>query len=640
MLVLIMFTIMPLLIGRHYIFMIDTSKSILNQNKETGCEMVTILTPSGRFLYVSSICVEILGFNQEEIVGSLLQDYIHPDDLFVLESRFFDIGKQGICTYRMKKVDNTYIWVESLIQFTFDKQGKVIEILANSKIINRTEQVKEPSGENFKKDVLRNDSVYTNDHVNTIENQLKYIQEVSYTLIEESPYGIIICQKGEIVYSNPTATNVLGGKVQKDIFGRNALEFISKEYREIVESWVKSVHTGNPIGPFEQKWKRLDGKNIDIEMKVSSTTYKGEKAEYIVFLDISSRKKYEKVLQQSRERYRHIIQNSIDTIAVIHNNEWGFINDSGVKMFGGSHYTELIGKSIFEFLHPDCQHEVKTHLETVLVKKKKIGITNQSWYKLDGTLIYTELIGIPITFQNKPAIQVIIRDITERKRTEQLMIKSEKLSVAGQLAAGIAHEIRNPLTAIKGFLQLLNSGIDEKQQYYEIMLSELNRIELILSELLVLSKPKEVLFRKTKVRSLLKDVVTLLDTQANMNNVQIELLIYDENLVINCDENQMKQVFINFIKNSIDAMPKGGMIFIRVKQENDKVKISFIDQGCGIPEEVLKKVGEPFYTTKEKGTGLGVMISYNIIENHNGLVSVTSKVNAGTTFEVTLPLSH
>jgi PAS domain S-box-containing protein len=233
---------------------------------------------------------------------------------------------------------------------------------------------------------------------------------------------------------------------------------------------------------------------------------------------------------------------------------------------------------------------------------------------------------------------VIIRDITDNKRAQDLLIKTEKLSIAGELAAGIAHEIRNPITSVKGFLQLLQSGdFENKQDYYNIITSEIDRIELILTELLMLSKPQAIHFEIKNIQNLIVDVMTLLDGQANMNNVQIKTQFELDMVMVRCEENQLKQVWINIIKNAIEAMPKGGELLIKTQSIDDNLVISFIDQGIGIPDAIISKLGQPFYTTKEKGTGLGYMVSKKIIENHNGSITISSEENKGTIIEVSLP---
>ncbi len=130
-----------------------------------------------------------------------------------------------------------------------------------------------------------------------------------------------------------------------------------------------------------------------------------------------------------------------------------------------------------------------------------------------------------------------------------------------------------------------------------------------------------------------------MNTQAILNNVNIRVLYENEQVAINCDENQIKQVFINILKNAVESMPRGGDITIEcsITQEQNEVYIKFIDQGIGISEDRLKKIGEPFYTTKEQGTGLGLMLSYKIIESHNGKLNIHSELNKGTRIDIVLP---
>ncbi|WP_141529396.1 ATP-binding protein [Bacillus sp. AFS001701] len=233
---------------------------------------------------------------------------------------------------------------------------------------------------------------------------------------------------------------------------------------------------------------------------------------------------------------------------------------------------------------------------------------------------------------------VTFRDITEWKMSQIMLQNTEKLSVAGQLAAGIAHEIRNPITAIKGFIYLMKNGFGDKEEYFKIMSSECERIEGILSELLILAKPQINKLEHSDIQLLLTQIVDLLKTDAIMNNVEIITEFLTEDFHIICDENQMKQVFINFIKNAIEAMNKGGKLTIQTqKRDEEKLMIQIIDEGGGMSEETINKLGQPFYTTKEKGTGLGFMISKKIIDNHFGEIHIKSVVNKGTTIEVILP---
>ncbi|MBM4764447.1 PAS domain S-box protein [Bacillus sp. B15-48] len=314
------------------------------------------------------------------------------------------------------------------------------------------------------------------------------------------------------------------------------------------------------------------------------------------------------------------------------------INDTGVALIGASTKEEIIGRGIFDFLVADSFEAYHKYIAEVNKGVLK-GFTNHKFYRKDGTIFEAEVKGIQTSFENSSAIHLIVRDIDKRRKAENFLLQSEKLLVAGQLAAGIAHEVRNPLTAIKGFLQLTEGNFKENRTYFEIINDEINRIEAILTELLTLAKPKDMNFQQNNITNLIDEVTTLLDTEALMNNVEINTIIQPEIPPIYCDTNQLKQVFINFIKNSIEAMPNGGLITIHMERHNcEQIKLLFSDTGCGIPESLLNRIEEPFFTTKEKGTGLGLMISKQIIERHNGRIKYYSS-KEGTTIELLLPIS-
>lgn len=235
----------------------------------------------------------------------------------------------------------------------------------------------------------------------------------------------------------------------------------------------------------------------------------------------------------------------------------------------------------------------------------------------------------------------LFKDVTQKRITEELLRKSERLAVVGQLAAGMAHEIRNPLTSIRGFVQLISDQSDQTEPYVKIILSELDRINHIVSELLVLAKPQARNFDQLDLPELVKEVVVLYDTQAIMNNVQIISSLDHAFPPVYGDRNQLKQVFINILKNAIEAMPAGGKVMVDiVKRDESHLVVRLLDEGEGISPEHLDKLGEPFYTTKEKGTGLGLMVSYNIIREHQGEINIASDPGQGTTVEIVLPIDH
>ena len=215
--------------------------------------------------------------------------------------------------------------------------------------------------------------------------------------------------------------------------------------------------------------------------------------------------------------------------------------------------------------------------------------------------------------------------------------ENEKLAVIGQMATAIAHEIKNPLSSLKGFTQLQQEKDKDGEHYYPIMLNEIDRINSIVTDLLILGKPNTALKSPKSLLNIIEYVLTILQPQADRLDIRVELKL-DESPILLCDENQLKQVFINLIKNSMEAMPEGGNLTILSENTGGYAVVSVVDEGCGIEPDKLAMLGEPFYTTKQNGTGLGLMVTKKIIEEHGGNFTISSKQTKGTNVTITLPL--
>jgi PAS domain S-box-containing protein len=258
----------------------------------------------------------------------------------------------------------------------------------------------------------------------------------------------------------------------------------------------------------------------------------------------------------------------------------------------------------------------------------------------DGSSYWVNTTIIPFLNSDGEAYQHISiqNDITEQKTNEELLRKSEKLSLVGELAAGIAHEIRNPLTTIKGFVQLLSQTREDADlSYAKTILMEIDRINFIVSEFMVLAKPHAIYYSKCNVSEILLNIISLLSAEAALKNVRITHSFTSNKLYVFGEIHQLKQVFLNMLKNSIEAMPDGGNIHITTQSERQHISVSIEDDGIGMSQEQIQKLGAPFYTTKETGNGLGLMVSYKIIQNHKGSIIVKSNVDKGTTFKIIFP---
>jgi two-component system, sporulation sensor kinase A len=476
-------------------------------------------------------------------------------------------------------------------------------------------------------------------HLKKKKEELSKI-EGFHRVLTENVLDVILCTNllGKVIYISPSC-EMISGFTAEEIVGKTYSELIYPDDLDAAHSHRQLSLTKLENTSGDYRVRKKDGSIIWIEV-LSKPIVDPETNTVIevvsVIRDITERIKAEEDLWSRKRAFRDLVEHSPDAVMITNFNDILFINETGYELLGAEVSSEIMAKSFLDFIHKDDHEKARTMIETV-DKGKNVDFSEYKITRLDGTVFEAEIKGIPTYFQKQSAQHIIIRDITERKKTQELLLHSEKLSVAGQLAAGIAHEVRNPLTAIKGFLQLMESQMENKA-YLEIIQSEMERIELILSELLVLSKPQETKVERVDLIGLIEEIKTLIDTQAIMNNVLIHFEKNVSQLSLNCDKNQLKQVFINFLKNAIEAMPNGGTVTVEIKQVCDnKVKILLKDTGEGIPPHVLKRIGEPFFTTKEGGTGLGIMISKRIIENHRGSVHIWSD-NKGTIIEVNLPL--
>ncbi|MDL4843234.1 ATP-binding protein [Aquibacillus rhizosphaerae] len=230
-------------------------------------------------------------------------------------------------------------------------------------------------------------------------------------------------------------------------------------------------------------------------------------------------------------------------------------------------------------------------------------------------------------------------NLASRLKLNDELRRSEQLATVGQLATSITHEIRNPLTSLKGLTQLQKKKYPEDNEYYRIMSNELERINSILDDLIVIGRPS-MDYAKNNLQELIEYVIAIMNHHNGMEHPVAIIKELEEDLPeIECNAQHLKQVFINIIKNGMEAMPTGGKLFVKVKRLDDNyVQITVRDEGDGISKENLELLGDPFHTTKSEGTGLGLMVSFKIIEEHHGEIKYDSDEGKGTTVTIILPV--
>lgn len=252
----------------------------------------------------------------------------------------------------------------------------------------------------------------------------------------------------------------------------------------------------------------------------------------------------------------------------------------------------------------------------------------------DNNTIWAEQTCVPI-YDNSGkllALEGIIRDITSRKSLEQIALRADRLNTVGEMAASVAHEIRNPMTTVRGYLQLL---INKKEfslyrDRFDLMIQELDRTNTIIREYLCMAKEKRSDFKKCCLNNIIKSLLPLIQAEAiaSASSVVHDLAEIPE---LQLDENEIRQLLLNLVRNGLEAMPKGGSLKICTFMKENKVVLSVSDKGHGIPDHILNNLGKPFLTTKDTGTGLGLPMCYRIAQRHQADIQVKTS-NQGTTF--------
>jgi two-component system sporulation sensor kinase C len=343
-------------------------------------------------------------------------------------------------------------------------------------------------------------------------------------------------------------------------------------------------------------------------------------------------------LVNKETQYRLLAENAADIIysyQIFPKAKIEYISPSVLMLTGYSpeeYYAD--NNLVFNLIHPDDHCLLEGFIHN-LPKSIESPLTLRLVRK-DKTVLWLEQKGSPTYDKNNnfTALQGIIRDITTRKNLEKMTSMLDRMNMVGSMAATVAHEIRNPMTTVSGYLQIMK----RKEKYqtdkdkFKLMIEEIDRANCIIREYLSLSKEKFAKLEKCSLNTIIEALFPLIQAAANSSKVYVSLdLTAIPELLL--DENEIRQLLLNLVRNSIEAMPEGGNLAIHTFQEDSKAVLSINDQGSGIPPHILDNLGTPFITTKDTGTGLGLPICYQIAHRHNAKIKISTS-HEGTTFFV------
>lgn len=468
-----------------------------------------------------------------------------------------------------------------------------------------------------------------------------YLKDIRFAL-DQSSIVAITDPKGTITYVNDKFVEI-SKYSEEELLGKNH-SILNSGYhpKAFFANMWKTIKKGETWrGEICNKTKY--GEIYWVATTIVPFMENGAPYQYIsIRTDITSRKQAENDLKWSLRELKSIY-NALDhsSIMMVTNQDGNIVevNDQLIHI-SGYNREELIGQPHSFLFSNHNRLKLVTNIKATIQEGKvwKGEMRNEAKdgqeYWVDTTIVpFQSLKGKTTHFLS------LSHDITERKRSEELLHQQDKLAAVGQLAAGVAHEIRNPLTSIKGYTEYLLSEEKDmsRTEYYDIILDEIDRVNQIVEDFMVLAKPQSVQLETKNIIPIIQNVLSLMELDARKKHVTLYFNSVYHSILVRCDENRLKQVFLNFVKNGMEAMPSGGNIRVNIVLNDGEVQISIEDTGVGIPPERLKRLGEPFYTTKKSGNGLGLMVSFKIIEGHNGRIVVESEVNKGTTFNILLP---
>ena len=636
------------------------TKEHLNNLIESSLDCIVVSDKTGYVTKVNRYFLELFGYSEKEVVGKHVMECTP-----MISKGTYEDATREVLTIGKEFVDDASKMVSKLLKegkvtnwetYYFRKDKKVVPIEQNIVCLYNKE------GERTGAVAIIRDITQRK----KAERELRETKDFLESIIENSKDGILVVDVKGYILSCNTSTEQMSGFSRKEMLGKHAsiLTIEDKEMRKkILEKTAELFEKG--FTTYESQYKSKEGKCIDVEC--TSSMIKNEQGEYIagvsIMRDISERKKAELEIREGKEFLEKIIKGSKDGIVIC--DEMGSIisiNESMEQILGLSK-EEIMGKHSSELLMDD-KSERKKVLEKMGELFEKGFASYETRYKRKGgncvdIECYTSMIKDD---KGKFIAGVSIeRDITEKKKMQQQLLQSEKLKSLGELAGGVAHDFNNVLAAILGRVQLLEMclssppGIKEKRKSILDLKKGLEVIEkAALDGAETVRRIQEFSRRGTDEESF---------TQVEINELINGALEFtrarwkDEaeskgiKFIVKKDLSplppiagsgaELREVFMNLINNALDALSDGGRITIRTFKENNHICVIVKDTGIGIPEAARERIFDPFFTTKgPQSTGLGLSVSYGIINRHRGAIAVNSAEGEGTTFTIKLPISE
>ena len=475
-----------------------------------------------------------------------------------------------------------------------------------------------------------------------------------YATLFDNAHDLIhgVTPEGAFLFVNSAWSETLGYS-EEDLRQLRLLDIVDVSCRDKCLEIFETLIQGGQHDRTETIFVAKDGRKVMVEGRCTTKFENGKAVAMTgIFRDISDRVQHELDLQESEERFRNLFENTTDLIQMVEpDGRLLYVNRAWRETFGYS-AGEIRDLSIFQLISPDCVDHCLQVFQRVL-SEEKLHHINTVFIAKDGSKILIEGNATCRFVDGAPNYaQCIFRDVTEKTRMAEELLKTQKLESIGIFAGGIAHDFNNLLTAILGNISLAKRYLDPDHRAYT-RLTETEkagiRAQQLTQQLLTFAKCGTPVKKVTTINELIRDSASFALLGAN---VRCDYDLAEDLWPLEADPGQISQVIQNLVLNAAQAMPTGGAVTIRTRNlsagagelpaqpAGTYVQIEISDHGHGIPREHLNKIFDPYFTSKETGNGLGLAVAYAIVNKHGGRITVDSETGKGTTFTIVLPATE
>jgi PAS domain S-box-containing protein len=581
---------------------------------------VVIDAETMKVVMANQAAVKIFGLSSaEETIGASPLDFAPPEDreriLELILKELFEQDLQQTREFRMITKDGRAIWV-SVTAVRIMHEGRLAGLVSLTDITGRKEMEE------------------------AINLQTAYFQQ----LFDNSPDAILMTDTNSKVIQTNRGFEKLFGYSNEEVKGRSLSELIIPEVYVQEASDTFQRISGGEVVRKESVRRRKDGSLVNVSV-LGYPIRSNDKlvGAYGVYSDITERNRAEETIKRAAEEWRETFDSITDAIS-IHDRDFKVLRAN--KAFADIFHkkpSQIIGKHCYELHKRNKPHSGCPHKKTLATKKPAVAEfyeSNLRKYRYETTS--------PIFDEKGKVVSTVhlTRDVTEQKQQHERLMMADRLASIGELAAGTAHELNNPLTSVIGFSQLLMEKDipDDIREDAELIYNEAQRAANVTKSLLTFGRKHAPVKQLNQINNIVEDVLKLRAYEHKVNSIEVKRQLTPDLPEIMVDYFQMQQAFLNIIINAEYFMTEAhnkGVLTITTKKQNSSVKISIADDGPGIPEENLSRIFNPFFTTKEagKGTGLGLSICHGIVAEHGGQIFARNQHGKGATIFIELPIS-